>query len=157
MAIALGSNLGDRRAHLEFAFARLRELLAKLRTSSIYETEPVDVPTEQPRFLNAAAVGETMMTPREVLDALLSIERDRGRERPYAGAARTLDLDLVLMGERVVDEEGLVVPHPRFRERRFVLEPLTEIAAELRDPVSGQTVEELFRRLERRVAGERRR
>ena len=157
VAIALGSNLGDRRAHLEFGFARLRQLLANLRTSSIYETEPVDVPTEQPRFLNAAALGETMMTPREVLDALLSIERERGRERPYAGAARTLDLDLVLMGERVVDEEGLVVPHPRFRERRFVLEPLTEIAPELLDPVSGQTVEELFRRLERRAAGERRR
>ena len=156
-AIALGSNLGNRRAHLEFAFVRLRDFLADLHTSSICETEPVDVPSEQPPFLNAAAVGETMLTPRELLDALLSIERERGRERPYAGAARTLDLDLVLMGERVVDEEGLVVPHPRFRERRFVLEPLTEIAPELRDPVSGQTVEELFRRLERRAAGERRR
>jgi 2-amino-4-hydroxy-6-hydroxymethyldihydropteridine diphosphokinase len=147
VAVAFGSNLGDRRAHLEFAFTRLRGLLANLRTSSIYETDPVDVPNEQPRFLNAAAVGETMVTPRELLEALLAIERARGRERPYAGAARTLDLDLVLMGERVVEEEGLAVPHPRFRERRFVLEPLAEIAPELRDPVSGLTVEELFRRL----------
>ena len=157
MAVALGANLGDRRAHLEFAFARLRELLANLRTSSIYETEPVAVPDEQPRFLNAAAVGETTLTPRELLNALLAIERARGRERPYAGAARTLDLDLVLMGERVVDEEGLVIPHPRFRERQFVLEPLAAIAPELRDPVSGLTVEELFRRLEPRADGARRR
>jgi 2-amino-4-hydroxy-6-hydroxymethyldihydropteridine diphosphokinase len=156
-AIALGSNLGDRRAHLEFAFARLRELLANLRTSSIYETEPVDVPNEQPRFLNAAAVGETTLTPRELLNALLSIERACGRERPFAGAARTLDLDLVLMGERIVDEEGLVIPHPRFRERQFVLEPLAAIAPELRDPVSGQTVEELFRSLVPRADGAGRR
>jgi 2-amino-4-hydroxy-6-hydroxymethyldihydropteridine diphosphokinase len=157
VAIALGSNLGDRRAHLEFAFARLRELLANLRTSSIFETEPVDVPNEQPRFLNAAAVGETTLTPRELLEALLAIERERGRQRPFAGAARTLDLDLVLMGERIVEDEGLVVPHPRFRERRFVLEPLAEIAPELSDPVSGRTVEELLRRLEPRAPGARRR
>ena len=156
-AIALGSNLGDRRAHLEFAFARLQELLANLRTSSLYETEPVDVPNEQPRFLNAAAVGDTTLTARELLEALLSIERERGRERPYAGAARSLDLDLLLMGEQVVVEEGLTVPHPRFRERRFVLEPLVEIARELRDPVSGQTIEELFRRLEPPAGEERRR
>jgi 2-amino-4-hydroxy-6-hydroxymethyldihydropteridine diphosphokinase len=156
-AIALGSNLGDRRSHLEFAFTRLRELLANPRTSSLYETAPVGVPNEQPRFLNAAVVGETTLTPRELLKALLSIEGERGRERPYSGAARTLDLDLVLMGERIVDEEGLVVPHPRFRERRFVLEPLAEIAPELRDPVSGQTVGDLLRHLEPRAAGERRR
>jgi 2-amino-4-hydroxy-6-hydroxymethyldihydropteridine diphosphokinase len=157
VAVALGSNVGDRRAHIEFAFERLRELLTNLRTSSVFETEPVDVPNEQPHFLNAAAVGETMLTPRELLATLLAIEHARGRERPYAGAARTLDLDLVLMGERVVDEEGLAVPHPRFRERRFVLEPLAEIAPALRDPVSGRTVEELFRRLAPRAAEERRR
>jgi 2-amino-4-hydroxy-6-hydroxymethyldihydropteridine diphosphokinase len=156
-AIALGSNLGDRRGHIEFAFARLRGLLANLRISSLYETEPVEVPNEQPRFLNAAAVGETTLTPRELLEALLSIERERGRERPFAGAARTLDLDLVLVGERVVDEEGMTIPHPRFRERRFVLEPLFEIAPQLRDPVSGQTVEELFKRLEPRAAADGRR
>jgi 2-amino-4-hydroxy-6-hydroxymethyldihydropteridine diphosphokinase len=156
-AIALGSNLGDRRAHLDFAFARLRQLLADLRTSLIYETEPVDVPEQQPRFLNAAAVGATTLTPRELLEALLSIERERGRERPYAGAARTLDLDLVLMGTHVIEEEGLTLPHPRFRERRFVLEPLAGIAPELRDPVSGQTIDELFRRLEPRADEGRRR
>lgn len=146
-AVALGSNLGDRRAHLEFAFARLQALLAGLRAASAYETDPVGVGEEQPRFLNAAAVGETTLTPRELLAALFAIERERGRERPYPGAARSLDLDLVLLGNEVVDEPGLIVPHPRFRERRFVLEPLAEIAPGLRDPVTGSTVEQLLRRL----------
>ena len=81
---------------------------------------------------------------REKLTMLL-IERDAGRERPYPGAARTLDLDLVLYGDQIVDEPGLVVPHPRFRDRRFVLEPLAEIAPELRDPVSRKTIGELLK------------
>jgi 2-amino-4-hydroxy-6-hydroxymethyldihydropteridine diphosphokinase len=84
------------------------------------------------------------MTPPQLLAELLGIESDRGRERPFPGAARTLDLDLVLFGDQVVNDPGLIVPHPRFRERKFVLEPLAEIAPGLRDPVTGKTVRELL-------------
>jgi 2-amino-4-hydroxy-6-hydroxymethyldihydropteridine diphosphokinase len=145
-AIALGSNLGDRRAHLDFAILKLGRLLADLKASRYYETEPVGVSVPQPRFLNAAAVGDAAMTPRQLLDAMLAIEQVRDRQRPHVNAPRTLDLDLVLFGDEVIDEPGLVVPHPRFRERRFVLEPLVEIAPDLRDPVTGLSVAELLQR-----------
>ena len=102
------------------------------------------VPGPQPLFLNAAAVGHTSMRARDVLDALLAIERERGRERPQANAPRTLDLDLILFGDLVLSEADLIVPHPRFRERRFVLEPLTEIAPGLVDPVTRKTVIQLL-------------
>jgi 2-amino-4-hydroxy-6-hydroxymethyldihydropteridine diphosphokinase len=144
VAVALGSNLGNRRGHLDFAAERLRLLLDDLNVSRYYDTEPVCVPAPQPRFLNAAAVGTTAIRARELLDALLAIEHERDRRRPFPNAPRTLDLDLVLFGNQIIDEPGLMVPHPRFRERRFVLEPLAEIAPELRDPVSGRTVGELL-------------
>jgi 2-amino-4-hydroxy-6-hydroxymethyldihydropteridine diphosphokinase len=142
--VALGSNLGDRQAHLDRAIAHLARRLAALRVSSVHETDPVGVPGDQPRFLNAVAVGETTLDARALLGELLAIEREAGRERPYAGAARTLDLDLILFGDGIIDEPQLTVPHPRFRERRFVLEPLVEIAPGLRDPVTGRTVVELL-------------
>jgi 2-amino-4-hydroxy-6-hydroxymethyldihydropteridine diphosphokinase len=147
VAVALGSNLGDRRAHLDFAASRLESVLTQLRVSRYHETDPVGVPDEQPAFLNAAAAGETAMTARELLDALLAIERERGRERPFPGAARTLDLDLVLFGDLVSSDPTLTVPHPRFRERRFVLEPLADVAPDLVDPVTGLTVAELLARV----------
>jgi 2-amino-4-hydroxy-6-hydroxymethyldihydropteridine diphosphokinase len=147
VAVALGSNLGDRRSHLDYAASRLRSLLTDVRVSAYYETDPVDVPGPQPLFLNAAAVGSTGTSARALLQALLSIEGERGRERPHPGAARTLDLDLILYGSLVLNEPGLVVPHPRFRERRFVLEPLAEIAPQLVDPVTGSTLGELLARL----------
>ncbi len=146
-AIALGSNLGDRPRHLEYAAGRLGALLAGFRISRSIETDPVGVDGPQPRYLNAAAVGTTDRSARELLEALLAIERERGRERPYPNAPRTLDLDLILLGDLVVAEPGLVVPHPRFHERRFVLEPLADIAPELRDPVSGLTVRQLLDRV----------
>ena len=144
-AIALGSNLGDRRAHLDFAISSLRLLLPDLQASRYYETEPVGVTGPQPAFLNAAAVGDTALPAREILALLLAIERERGRERPFQNAARTLDLDLILLGSQVINEDGLVVPHPRFRERTFVLEPLAEIAGDLVDPVTGSTIGALAR------------
>jgi 2-amino-4-hydroxy-6-hydroxymethyldihydropteridine diphosphokinase len=98
-------------------------------------------------YLNAVVVGETALPARDLLNALLDIEREFGRERPYAGAPRTLDLDLLLFGDAVIDEPGLQVPHPRFRERFFVLGPLAEVSPELRDPVTGLTAAELLRRL----------
>jgi 2-amino-4-hydroxy-6-hydroxymethyldihydropteridine diphosphokinase len=144
VAIALGSNLGDRESLLGFARRRLRLVLANPRESLSYETEPVGLAVHQPMFLNAAVVGETSLTPKVLLAVLHAIERDAGRERPFPGAARTLDLDLVLFGDLIIDEPALTVPHPRFRDRRFVLEPLAEIAPELKDPVTGQTIGELF-------------
>jgi 2-amino-4-hydroxy-6-hydroxymethyldihydropteridine diphosphokinase len=144
VAIALGSNLGDREAHLRTAFEALAPALSNLRLSSLYETDPVDVPGSQPMFLNAAATGESDLSAREALDALLSVEQRLGRERPYVGAPRTIDLDLILYGDSVIDAPGLTVPHPRFRERRFVLAPLAEIASDWIDPVTGKTIRELL-------------
>jgi 2-amino-4-hydroxy-6-hydroxymethyldihydropteridine diphosphokinase len=144
VAIALGSNLGDREAHLRRAVEALNQLLSHLRVSSFYETEPVGVETPQPMFLNAAATGESLLSAREVLDVLLAVEERFGRERPYERAPRTIDLDLILYGNEVIDTPGLRVPHPRFRERRFVLEPLAEIAPGWVDPVTGKTIEELL-------------
>jgi 2-amino-4-hydroxy-6-hydroxymethyldihydropteridine diphosphokinase len=143
-AIALGSNLGDRRAHLDYAVQRLSGLFDRLQVSRYHETAPVDIIGDQNDFLNAAAIGETTMSARAVLDILLAIEAERGRARPHASAARTLDLDIVLFGDQHIAEPGLVVPHPRFRERRFVLDPLVEIAPNWQDPVSGKTVAELW-------------
>ena len=144
VAVALGSNCGDRRAHLDYAVSTLRTFLTNLTVSRYYETIPVGVSGPQALFLNAAAVGDTTMSARAVLDALLAIEHERGRERPYANAPRTLDLDVILFGDAIVEEPGLKVPHPRFRERRFVLQPLAEIAPDLRDPVSGKTIADLL-------------
>jgi len=147
-AVALGSNVGDRASHLEYAIARLRRLLDDVRVSTIHETTPVPPDPASSLFLNAAAVGTTVRGPRELLDELLAIERARGRERPFPNAPRTLDLDLILFGGGRVDEPDLVLPHPRFRERRFVLEPLAEIAPDLRDPVTGLTVGELLHKVQ---------
>jgi 2-amino-4-hydroxy-6-hydroxymethyldihydropteridine diphosphokinase len=142
-AIALGSNLGDCLAHLEFALQRLTACLADVRVSRIRETLPVGV-GPQPPFLNAALVGLTRRQPLDLLSDLLAIERERGRERPHPGAPRTLDLDLILYGDTVIDTPALTLPHPRFRQRAFVLEPLAEIAPEMVDPVTGKSVGELW-------------
>ena len=150
IAFSLGSNLGDRRAHLEWAVEQLGTILENARVSSFIETEPVDVPDEQPPYLNAAVVGECALPPAELLEWLLAREREQGRERVTPRAARTLDLDLILYGDLLVDAQGLVIPHPRFRERRFVLEPLAEIAPEMKDPVTGKTILRLLREVQER-------
>jgi 2-amino-4-hydroxy-6-hydroxymethyldihydropteridine diphosphokinase len=143
VAVALGSNLGDRERYLRDASAALREPLSGLTVSAFYDTEPVGV-GEQPRFLNAAAIGSTTLPARALLEALLGIEAGFGRTRPHPGAARTLDLDLILYGDQIIEERDLTVPHPRFRERRFVLEPLSEIAPDWIDPVTKRTIRELL-------------
>ncbi|HEY6508629.1 MAG TPA: 2-amino-4-hydroxy-6-hydroxymethyldihydropteridine diphosphokinase [Vicinamibacterales bacterium] len=147
MAIALGSNLGSREAHLAEAAQRIRAFVPDCRVSSAYETDYVGAGEAQPRYLNAAAVGHTDLPARQLLWALLEIERSLGRSRPYPDAPRTLDLDLVLYGSQVINEPDLVVPHPRFRQRRFVLEPLAEIAPDWHDPVTGHRIDELLRLL----------
>ena len=150
-AVALGSNLGDRASHLSYAVARLRRMLSDVVVSRYIETLPEHA-ADGPLFLNAALVGGTRDAPDRLLERLLSIEGERGRVRSYRGAPRTLDLDLVLVGELAVESASLTLPHPRFRSRPFVLEPLAEIAPALVDPVTGKTVAQLLGML--RAAGD---
>jgi 2-amino-4-hydroxy-6-hydroxymethyldihydropteridine diphosphokinase len=147
VAVAVGSNLGDRQRHVLFAQQHLVRLLDNLQTSTVLETEPVGVAGIQPRFLNAAVVGDTALNIHDFFHALQDIERAAGRERPFPNAARTLDLDLILFGATILRDPQLEIPHPRFRDRRFVLEPLAEIAPDLRDPVTSLTIAELLARL----------
>lgn len=146
VAVALGSNVGDRTAHLNWAAVVFKHLFADVRVSSYYETAPVGV-LDQPHFLNAALVATVTEPPEALLSWMLDLEGQRGRTRDVPNGPRTLDLDLLLYGEVIIDRPGLSVPHPRFRERAFVLDPLCEIAPEIVDPVTGQTVAELRRRL----------
>jgi len=146
--VAFGSNVGDRYKHITDAAAQVAAILSSFRLSSIIETAPVGAGLEgDPPYLNAVGLGESDLAPRALLKRLQDIESAAGRTRPYPGAPRTLDLDLILAGDAVVDEEGLQVPHPRFRERRFVLGPLAELEPDLRDPVTGRTARELLARL----------
>lgn len=145
--VALGANLGDRLGMLRSALEALRRTpgFEVVAVSGVYDTAPVG-PPDQPRYLNAAVAIRTELGPREVLAHLLEIERTLGRERHGTRwAARTIDLDLILLGECEVSEGDLQVPHPRFRERAFVLLPLSEIAPSARDPVSGGEVSSLLR------------
>lgn len=149
VAIALGSNLGDREAALQYAIDRLAQSVSDLAISNFIETDPEGARLQgQPRYLNAAVVGNTSLTARKLLDHLLAIEQAYGRERPYPGAPRTLDLDLILLGDVVENAPGLQVPHPRFRDRLFVLRPMAEIAPEMIDPMTGLTIAELLEKLE---------
>lgn len=145
VAIALGSNLDQPHTHLHYAVERLGRMLGRFAASSFIDTVP-EHGADQPTYLNAAARGDWPGTARALLNDLLTIERERGRVRTGERAPRTLDLDLILFGDAVIDEPGLVVPHPRFRERGFVLQPLAEIAPEMLDPLTGQSVAALYER-----------
>ena len=151
-AIALGSNLnsefGDREANLEEAVQRIGGLGEVRAVSSFYDTEPVGF-LEQPRFLNGALVLETELEPVELMRELLGVERAMGREREGAIAKgpRVIDLDLLLYGDVVISTEELTLPHPEMQARRFVLEPLAEIAPEWIHPVLGVTVGTMLERL----------
>jgi 2-amino-4-hydroxy-6-hydroxymethyldihydropteridine diphosphokinase len=140
--LSLGSNVGDREAHLRDAIARLESTGHVVAVSSFYETEPVEF-TQQPWFLNCAVALKTAKTPKQLMAALLRIEQKMGRRRLRKKGPRTIDIDIVLFGKMVMDSAELTVPHPAMHERRFVLEPLAEIAPEERHPLLFKTVREL--------------
>jgi 2-amino-4-hydroxy-6-hydroxymethyldihydropteridine diphosphokinase len=141
--VGLGANLGDREGTIRAAVA---DLPGVVTVSTLRETDPVGI-TDQPRFLNGVAALETGLTPRELLDVLLAVERRLGRERGQRWGPRTIDLDLLLYGDEVIDETGLTIPHPRLHERRFVLEPLADLAPKLVVPGHGR-VKDLLTKLD---------
>jgi 2-amino-4-hydroxy-6-hydroxymethyldihydropteridine diphosphokinase len=141
--LSLGSNVGDREARLREALRKLpSERLIVLRVSPVYETAPVDM-TEQPDFLNAVVEVETNLFPMQLLERIQRIERESGRERRVPKGPRTLDIDILLYGHAIIDSPRLTTPHPRMHLRRFVLEPMAELAPGLRHPVLGRTMAEL--------------
>ncbi|HTA49849.1 MAG TPA: 2-amino-4-hydroxy-6-hydroxymethyldihydropteridine diphosphokinase [Verrucomicrobiae bacterium] len=141
--LSLGSNVGDRERQLRDARARLGAIGRVVATSSVYETEPVEF-TQQPWFLNCALALETSKTPQELIAAILGIEEEMGRRRIQKKGPRSIDIDILLFDARVVDSTDLAIPHPALHQRRFVLEPLAEIAPEVFHPVLKKTVRELL-------------
>jgi 2-amino-4-hydroxy-6-hydroxymethyldihydropteridine diphosphokinase len=140
--LSLGSNVGDRQANLEQAIAQLALIGTVGRRSAFYETEPMEV-TDQPWFLNCAVELETELMPKQFIAAVLDVERSMGRKRIKKKGPRTIDIDVVLFGKSIVEMKGLTVPHPAMHLRRFVLEPMVEIAPEVRHPVFKRSMREL--------------
>lgn len=146
--LSLGSNLADRAANLRAALAQLTLAGSLSAVSSFYETQPVDVP-DQPWFLNCVAAIATDMSPRELLQLALKIEAEMGRLRMKKKGPRNIDIDILLFGDRIIDEPGLKIPHPAMHKRRFVLQPLAEIAPAARHPQFEKTATELLASLAR--------
>ena len=149
--LSLGSNLGDRKLHLRNALTRMDAVGKVTAVSSFYETEPVDV-TDQSWFLNCAVVLETTHTPAQLMAELLQIEQQMGRRRTQKKGPRTIDIDILLFhdattGDAITDSLHLTIPHPAMHQRRFVLEPLAEIAPDARHPVLQKTIRDLVAQL----------
>ena len=142
--LGLGSNMGDREATLRNAVKTLaRRDITVWKSASLYCTEPRDL-EDQPWFLNTVLEVRTLLTPEALMQQCLEVEAAAGRERDVAKGPRTLDIDILLYKDRLIDEPNLVVPHPRYRDRRFVLIPLVELAPDLADPASGLTMKQLL-------------
>jgi 2-amino-4-hydroxy-6-hydroxymethyldihydropteridine diphosphokinase len=141
--LSLGSNVGDRQKNLREAIERIGQISRVTTVSSIYETEPVEL-TDQPEFLNCAVGVEASVRPAEFMQEVLEIEKAMGRKRIQQKGPRIIDIDILLFGDAVVDAPDLKIPHPAMHKRRFVLEPLTEIAPEIRHPVLKKTIQELL-------------
>jgi 2-amino-4-hydroxy-6-hydroxymethyldihydropteridine diphosphokinase len=144
--LSLGSNLGDRAVHLRSAIERLRAFGKVVAVSSFYETEPIEV-VAQPWFLNCAVKLDTEKMPEPLLAGILNLEHEMGRRREQKKGPRKIDIDILLFGNSIIASPRLTVPHPAMHERRFVLEPLAEIACEVRHPVFQRTVRELQQEL----------
>jgi 2-amino-4-hydroxy-6-hydroxymethyldihydropteridine diphosphokinase len=140
--LSLGSNVGDRATNLNTAIEHLRALGEVAAVSSFYETEPVEF-AAQPWFLNCVVKLDTEKMPKQLLSGVLAIEKEMGRKREKKKGPRSIDIDILLFGNSIIDTKGLTVPHPAMHERRFVLEPLGEIAPEARHPVFKRTAREL--------------
>jgi len=144
--LALGSNLGDREGYLRGAIEGLQRAgLRLLRQSRVAETEPVGI-RDQPRFLNQVVEATTTMEPRDLLTAIKSLERELGRTPGARWGPRAIDIDILLYGRRIVDEDGLRIPHPELTHRAFLLELLAEVDPQLLEPVSGETMSHLLAR-----------
>jgi 2-amino-4-hydroxy-6-hydroxymethyldihydropteridine diphosphokinase len=141
--LSLGSNVGDREAQLRDAQARLGAVGRVVAVSSFYETEPVEF-TEQPWFLNCVVALETTNTPQELMAAILRMEEEMGRRRLQKKGPRSIDIDILLFDDVILDSKDLTIPHPAMHQRRFVLEPLAEIAAETLHPLLKKTIRELY-------------
>ena len=151
--VGAGSNLGKRAVFLDQAQALVNRLpdTRVLRSSTIYETDPVGGPP-QGKYLNAVWEIETSFSPQEIKEKLREIEAKLGRRRSFDNAPREMDLDILFYGHRIVDQEGLEIPHPRLHERLFVLEPLTELAPDLLHPVLKKTTKELLEQIRKNLS-----
>jgi 2-amino-4-hydroxy-6-hydroxymethyldihydropteridine diphosphokinase len=141
--LSVGSNLGDREGNLRTAIEKLKGIGNPIAVSSFYETEPVEVSGAQPWFLNCAVKLDTEKMPRQLIASILALEQDMGRQRKQQKGPRIIDLDILLFGSSIIEIPSLTIPHPKLHQRRFVLEPLAEIAPDARHPVFKRTIREL--------------